>query len=523
MSAIVTEAPVQSSEPGFALNLARYCLAENALHRAGQTALIIADGEGGGALRMSFAEVLEAVMRLAGGLAQLNLPPGSRIVIRMGNEVDTVLLFFAVIAAGHVAVPTSMMLTTEDVRFVAADAEAAAVALGREAAGEGGFGDALVLRPEDLARLKRAEPLSDFADTAAEEPAYLVYTSGTTGRPKGVLHAHRVALGRRPMHQHWLGLRPGDVMLHAGAFNWTYTLGVGVLDPWSCGATAALARGVSDPAAWPRLIAELGATIFAATPGVYRQIMKRGWTDGLSLPTLRHGVAAGEALAPPLLAEWRQRTGRELYESFGMSEISTFISSGPATPPRAGSAGKRQPGRCIAVLPQEGGTDPLPAGQAGLLAVHRSDPGLMLGYWRRPEEDAAALRGEWFVSGDLVSVDDEGYVWHHGRADDVMNALGYRVSPAEVEAALADHPSVADIGVTEWRPREDLSIIAAFVVLRDGVEADEAGLARQASERLAAYKRPKAFHFVSALPRSANGKLQRRLLAATVPDARSRA
>ncbi|MFJ5488578.1 AMP-binding protein, partial [Hansschlegelia beijingensis] len=246
MSAIVTEAPVQPSEADCAFNLARHCLAQNALHRAGQTALIIGDGAGGGALRMSFAEVLDAVMRLAGGLAQLNLPPRSRIVIRMGNEVDTVLLFFAVIAAGHVAVPTSMMLTTEDVRFVAADAEAAAVALGREAEGEGGFGDALVLRPDDLARLKRAEPLSDFAATAAEEPAYLVYTSGTTGRPKGVLHAHRVALGRRPMHQHWLGLRPGDVMLHAGAFNWTYTLGVGVLDPWSCGATAALARGVSD-------------------------------------------------------------------------------------------------------------------------------------------------------------------------------------------------------------------------------------------------------------------------------------
>jgi len=523
MSADVTEAPDRPRATGDAFNLARHCLAENARLRGEQTGLIIAEGDGGPPLRMSFAHVLEAVMRLAGGVARLDLPPRSRIVIRMGNEVDTVLLFFAVIAAGHVAVPTSMMLTTEDVRFVAADAEAAVVALGREAASESGFGDALALRPEELAALRQAAPLGDFAATAAEDPAYLVYTSGTTGRPKGVLHAHRVALGRRPMHQHWLGLRPGDVMLHAGAFNWTYTLGVGVLDPWSCGATAALARGVSDPAAWPRLIAALGATIFAATPGVYRQIMKRGWTEGLELPTLRHGVAAGEALAPALLAEWRARTGKPLYESFGMSEISTFISSGPATPPRPGAAGKPQPGRHIAVLPQDGGTDPLPDGQTGLLAIHRSDPGLMLGYWRRADEEAAASRGEWFVSGDLVSIDDEGYVWHHGRADDVMNALGYRVSPAEVEAALADHPCVADIGVTEWRAREDLSIIAAFVLLKEGFAADPAGLAAQAEERLASYKRPKAFHFVKALPRSPNGKLQRRLLATTVESGAAQA
>jgi acyl-coenzyme A synthetase/AMP-(fatty) acid ligase len=165
----------------------------------------------------------------------------------------------------------------------------------------------------------------------------------------------------------------------------------------------------------------------------------------------------------------------------------------------------------------EGGSAPLPAGETGLLAIHRSDPGLMLGYWRRPEEDAATTRGDWFVSGDLASFGNDGYVWLHGRADDVMNAGGYRVSPSEVEAALADHPAVADVGVAEHAVREGVTIIAAFVVTRSDAEPDAGALLRHAAQRLAAYKRPREVFFVDALPRSPNGKLLRRNLPALVP------
>lgn len=498
-------------------NLARHCLAGNARARGARTALIVADGAGGPALELSAAELERSVLALAGGLSGLGIARGSRIVIRMGNEVDTILSFFAIVAAGHVAVPTSTMLTPDEARFVVADSGAAAVVLGREADGEGGFGGALVIDHERLAALKRCAPLDDYADAAADDPAYLVYTSGTTGKPKGVLHAHRVVLGRRPMHEHWLGLTGDDVVLHAGAFNWTYTIGVGVLDPLSCGAAAVLARGVSGPGQWLELIERHGVTIFAAVPGVYRQILKRGWADGRKAPpTLRHGVAAGEALQTALLDEWRAASGLEIYEAFGMSEISTFVSSSPTTPTRDGSPGRPQPGRRVAALPAEGGEEPLSQGETGVLAVHRSDPGLMLGYWRRPEEDVAAFRGEWFVSGDLVSFDRDGYMRHHGRHDDVMNALGYRVSPQEVEDAISAHASVAEVGVAEQRMRADLTLIAAFVVLKDGEAPDEAALSAVCAERLASYKRPKLFHFVDRLPRSANGKLQRRKLVETI-------
>jgi acyl-coenzyme A synthetase/AMP-(fatty) acid ligase len=137
----------------------------------------------------------------------------------------------------------------------------------------------------------------------------------------------------------------------------------------------------------------------------------------------------------------------------------------------------------------------------------------MLGYWNRSEEEAAVLRGEWFVGGDRASLDADGYLWFHGRADDVMNAFGYRVSPHEVEAVLAAHPDVAEVGVAETSPRPGLSIIAGFVVLKEGAAADEAGLIAWCAERLAAYKCPRAIRFLDALPRTANGKIQRKRLA----------
>ena len=314
------------------------------------------------------------------------------------------------------------------------------------------------------------------------------------------------------MQRDWQALSASDVMLHAGAFNWSYTLGVGMLDPWSLGATAVLYCGPSDIAIWPRLIRTTGATLFAAVPSLYRRILKYCAIDRADFATIRHCLAAGEALSPAILAQWRQATGTALYEALGMSECSTFVSCGPQVPVRPGSPGRPQRGRRIAALPIEGGAKPLPAGETGLLAIDRGDPGLMLGYWRRPDEDAATTRGDWFVGGDLVRFDADDYLWFEGRADDIMNAGGYRVSPLEVESALADCPGLAEVAVAEVRVREGVSIIAAFVLRRDNSGLDAEAVMAHASARLAGYKRPKQVVFVDSLPRSANGKLLRRQL-----------
>ncbi|MDQ5908395.1 MAG: hypothetical protein QG599_486 [Pseudomonadota bacterium] len=506
-------------QPPAQFNMARYCLKAAVQATPDKVALIVvsdAHAPVDEAEQWTYRQLDEAVRRTAAGLRRLGVKPGERIMIRMGNTSDYALMFFGAIAAGIVALPSSAQLTEEEADFLLADSGAQLLALSDDLAIAPPFG-VRVLGPADIATLRTGEPM-DYADTAADDPAFLVYTSGTTGRPKGVLHAQRSAWGRRPMYQGWYGIRPDDVMLHAGAFNWTYTLGVGLTDPWANGATTVLYNGPRDVTVWPLLLERFKATLFAAVPGLYRQVLKYNDLRTFDLSRLRHGLTAGEALSVALLEQWRTVTGKELYEALGMSECSTYISSSPQVPVKPGSPGKAQAGRCIAVLPvdREAGNEPLPPGEMGLLAVHRTDPGLMLGYWNRPDEEELVYRGDWFIGGDLAHFDADGYLIYHGRNDDVMNAMGYRVSPLEVEHCLSQHPAVAEVAVTELQVRESVSIIAAFVVPRDPDEPDgldAAPLLAYAHHHLAAYKCPREIIFTDALPRTANGKVLRRELA----------
>jgi acyl-coenzyme A synthetase/AMP-(fatty) acid ligase len=493
-------------------NLAQHCLGRQAANRGAKRALILCDGAEG-FRSWTYGELDLMVRKLAAGLIESGFSKGDRVMIRAANDINFVLAFFATIAIGCVAQPVSPLLTTTEALSLAEDSGARAIIL--ENPGQEERDRFSRLRVFDSAQMRRfaAECApADYSLSSPEDPAYLVFTSGSTARPKGVLHAHRVVIGRRPMHRDWLGLGEDDILLHAGNINWTYTLGVGLLDPWACGATGALFAGSPDPMVWLKLIQQVRATIFAAVPGVYRQILKYGDLSAFDLSRLRHGVSAGEALSPDLLAQWRGATGTWLYEALGMSEISTYISSRPGEPIRPGSPGRPQTGRQIAVLPVDGGTTPLPPGAVGLLSVHRSDPGLMIGYLNRPAEQAAAYRGDWFIGGDLAKVDDDGWVWHHGRNDDIMNAFGYRVSPLEVEKVLAANPDIADAAVAERKVAVDVSVITAFVVPRPGRALDEEAVLAHCAQHLAAYKCPRKVVFVDEIAHTANGKISRKAL-----------
>ena len=501
--------------PPIRFNMARYCLDAAARTTPDKVALmVVSDAHAPviAAEHWTYAQLADAVRRVAAGLQQLGLEPGARIMIRMGNTSDYALLFFGAIAAGYVALPSSAQLTHEEADFLLANSGAQVIAMSDELVMQSPSG-VIALGPADLARWRTECAPLDYADTVADDPAFLVYTSGTTGQPKGVLHAQRSAWGRRPMYRGWYGMDPDDVILHAGAFNWTYTLGVGLTDPWANGATAVLYNGPRDITVWPALLDKFRATLFAAVPGLYRQVLKYNDLRAFDLSSLRHGLTAGEALNVALLEQWRTTTGKELYEALGMSECSTYISSPPGRPIQPGSPGQAQPGRCVAILPIAGGCEPLLPGEIGLLAVHRSDPGLMLGYWRRPDEEELVYRGDWFIGGDLAHCDADGYFHYHGRNDDVMNAMGYRVSPLEVEHCLSRHPAVAEAAVTELPVREGVTVIAAFIVPRDHDETDAAPLLAYAHDHLAVYKCPREIIFIDSLPRTANGKVRRRDLA----------
>ena len=450
-------------------NLAWHCLGRQAAERGGKTALIIADGPD--AFRSwTYAELDGMVRRLAGGLVASGLRKGDRVLIRAANDIDFVLAFFAVTAIGCVAQPASLMLTAEEALALAADSGATAIFLGEAEPEERAlFAHLRVFDRQETRRLAaeaRARRLrADRAGRSGLSRLHLGLDRRAQGRAArasggdrppadgGRLARARRGRHRAPRRQHQLDLHPRRRRARPVRARRD---------------RRALRRAARSRRSGRALIERTRATIFAAVPSVYRQILKYGDPSAHGLSRLRHGVCAGEALSPDLLALWREATGTWLYEALGMSEISTYVSSRPGEPIRPGSPGRPQTGRRVAVLPVDGGTDPLPPGRIGLLAVHRSDPGLMLGYWNRPAEEAAAFRGEWFIGGDLAEFDADGFVWHRGRNDDIMNAFGYRVSPLEVEKVLATHPDVADVAVAERKVAEGVSAIVAFVAPKPG-------------------------------------------------------
>ena len=458
--------------------------------------------------RWSYARLEAAVRGTGTGLLRAGLVPGDIVLMRLGNTVEFPIAYLGAMAAGLVPVPTSTQLTEREVAAMTRTLRPAAILRAEGVACP--ETDLTVIGEAELEAM-RGLPPCDWEMGDPERLAYVIFTSGTSGKPRAVCHAHRAIWARGMMHAGWYGLGRDDRLLHAGAFNWTYTLGTGLMDPWSVGATALIPAPGTEPEQLPLLLKRHDATIFAAAPGVYRKILNRH--ERLDLPKLRHGLSAGEKLSESLRKAWNAASGTFVFEAFGMSECSTFISAAPGRPARAGTLGAPQQGRRVAIVDEDG--VPVPLGQDGTIAVSRRDPGLMLGYLGAEAETRARFRGEWFLTGDHGAMGADGQIEYHARVDDMMNAGGYRVSPLEVESALHDFPGLGEIGVTDVEVKADARVIAAFYTA--AAPLDEAALAAFAAERLARYKQPRLFVHLDSLPRNANGKLQRQALKPLAP------
>ena len=450
----------------------------------------------------SFGQVKEAVLGTATGLLQAGLTTGNIVLMRLGNTVEFPVAYLACIAAGLIPVPTSSQLTETEVAGIIDTLAPAAILLGAGIACP--TTETHTIDEQTLTEM-RSLPAASFAMGDPDRLAYIIYTSGTSGVPRAVAHAHRAIWARQMMFNGWYGLREYDRLLHAGAFNWTYTLGTGLMDPWTMGATALIPGPGITPDELPLLMKRHEATIFAAAPGVFRKFLK-GDTP-LYLPKLRHALSAGEKMSDRVRANWNAATGTQIYEAYGMSECSTFISGSPGHPASSGTLGRPQRGRRVAIIDENG---PVPHGDEGTIAIHRSDPGLMLGYMHAPDDTAARFRGDWFVTGDQGSMDNADQITYLGRADDMMNAGGYRVSPLEVEAALNTHPGITQAAVTDIEVKEDARLIMAFYTGPEEIASDV--LAAHSAQSLAPYKCPRGFYYLESLPTGANGKILRREL-----------
>ena len=451
--------------------------------------------------RLSYHDLETRIRAIGTGFLKMGLAPGDRILMRIGNTVDFPVVFLAAIAVGLIPIPTSSQLTVAEVTLIATDIQPALVVA------QDGMSlpdcNIAVMRTNALNEMSE-NPKCDYLMGDPNRPAYIIYTSGTSGKPRAVLHAHRAIWARKAMFDGWYGLTIADRVLHAGAFNWTFTLGTGLLDPWTIGATAIVPAVGMKPDNLGVLLQDQAATIFAAAPGVYRKLVGGNIPP---LPSLRHGLSAGEKLPASVAQVWQAKTGTLIFEAFGMSECSTFISSSTQLPATKATIGHIQAGRNVKILDKKG---PVSTGNIGVIGINVSEVGLMLGYFNPDGSCHLPNQDGWFLTGDLASQNSDGAVIYQGRIDDMMNAGGYRVSPLEVESVLNNHDEIQDVACCELSVKPDVTVIAGFYTSRNLIPHDN--LHGFVSSQLAAYKCPRMYVHVDALPRGRNNKLLRQKL-----------
>lgn len=451
----------------------------------------------------TFSEIDQASARLAGELQRQGVRKGDVVLVWLGNRAEWALTLTACVRIGAVPASCPEQLRAKDLRLRMAAARPALVVADRRNAEE--LGRAAPECPvawvpdEDLWR--QGEP-AVAVELEPEDPCLITFTSGTTGDPKAAVHVQRYLPGQALQAQHWLGVRPGDVVWCTAAAGWSKSARNSFVAPWLRGATAVLHDGRFDPEERLAIIAEERVNVLCMAPTEYRMIAKRSAIP--ALPRLRTAVAAGEALDPAPIEAWREATGITVRDGYGQTETGHLAGFGPGDEVRPGSMGRPLPGIRAWIEDGELVVDPCTVptffrGYLGAADVDRARP------WR---------------TGDLVEQDEEGYLWFRGRADDVIISSGYRIGPAEIEASLTSHPAVAEAAVVGAPDEERGAIVRAVVVLRAGYGPSD-GLVRELQEHVKAdtapYKYPRRIDFAPQLPKTASGKIKRAELRATGP------
>ncbi|MDO7596198.1 MAG: acyl--CoA ligase [Pseudomonadota bacterium] len=506
------------------------------------TAMIVED-DLLGTDQISFSELSKRTSQFAQLLRDLDVVFGERVLIRLPNCLDYPIAFLGAMKLGAISVPTSTLLTVEEVLYLAKDSQAKVLVIDKEMWVKllpnishcpdlklvllSGPGD-VVEADDDVIVKDFSKCLASITDwqpatnTQADDPAYLVYTSGTTGYPKGVLHAHRALIGRTPASQYWFDFAEDsqDRIMHSGKFNWTYVLGSGLMDPLYLGKTVIVHEGKNDANTWPRLIAKHKATIFVGVPTIYRQIIQKTAYRKNDVSSLRHCMSAGEHLSDEVLQLWQERFDISIYEAVGMSEFSYYLCETKSRPIRPGSAGFPQPGHDIQLLDPDSLLS-VEVGQEGMICVPDTDPGLFIEYWNMPEETAKLKHDGWFLTGDFARYDEDGYIWFLGRKDDIIKSFGFRVSPYEIERVFKSHPAIADCAAIGEEIEKDKNLVVAYVVLQDGMNVTPDELLAFGKRHLAVYKAPKVVYLTKDFPRTKNGKILRREVSPDIATVRS--
>src|SRR5688572_1716474 len=467
--------------------------------------------------RTTYAQLAERVDRAANALRGMGLKREQRIALVMLDSADWVALFLGAIKAGIVPVALNTLLTPKDYEYQLNDSRARALfysaALAKSFEGVQAKCPTLkhvVTEAQLKDLLASTKPKAEAAATLRDEMCFWLYSSGSTGAPKGTVHLHGHLIDTADLYaKPVLGIRESDVVFSAAKLFFAYGLGNSLTFPLAVGATTVLMAERPTPDSVFKRLVEKKPTIFYGVPTLYAALLASSSFPRRDQLALRVCTSAGEALPPDILKRWTERTGSELLDGIGSTEmLHIFLSNRPGDV-RPGSTGKPVPGYQLRLVDDQGNVIAKP-GELGELQI--SGPTSAIMYWNQREKTKNTFQGPWTRSGDKYSVDKDGYYVYGGRSDDMLKVSGIYVSPAEVEAALVSHEAVLEAAVVGAEDESKLIKPKAYVVLKPNQSGDDklkAALQQHVKGKLAPYKYPRWIEFLTELPKTATGKIQR--------------
>ncbi|MFC5542394.1 MAG: acyl--CoA ligase [Bacilli bacterium] len=480
--------------------------------------------EDGTTEQITFVELLKRANKVANLFKSHGLEKGDVILVMVPRSAEAYATYIGALKAGLSIIPSSEMLRAKDIDYrIEHSGAKGIVAFSNEIAQ---FEDVKSLdglklfvygeAEEPWIQIEKAvENLSDEfneVQTKSSDIAFLSYTSGTTGNPKGVIHTHSWGYAHlRTAAEHWLGVKENDVAWATAAPGWQKWIWSPFLAILGSGGTAFVYTGKFDPKTYLQLLQDYKVNVLCCTPTEYRLMAKVDGLESYDLSNLKSAVSAGEPLNSEVINKFLNVFNIQVRDGYGQTENTLLVGTMLGMKPKPGSMGKPTPGNVVEIINENG--EPAKPGEVGDIAVHSSTPALFKGYYKDPERTQMQFRGEWFLTGDRAYKDEEGYFWFEGRGDDIIISSGYTIGPFEVEDALVKHPAVKECAVVASPDEIRGSIVKAFVVLKDPTLKNSPTLVQELQEHVknitAPYKYPRAIEFIDELPKTTSGKIRR--------------
>nr|WP_206699654.1 acyl--CoA ligase [Bacillus atrophaeus] len=490
--------------------------------RSGQKTALLWEDESGKQASWSYEKLMEETDKIGAALTGLGFEKGDKLIVMVPRVLEAYAVYLAILKAGMVVIPCSEMLRAKDLEYRIAHAEVKGAIVYPQfisAFKDVKSTDKLITLSigeneagwKDLLSIQADGSSFKTADTTREDMAFLSYTSGTTGQPKGVVHTHGWAFAHlKTSAGEWLGISENDNVWATAAPGWQKWVWSPLLAVLGSGATGFVYHGRFGAEKYLELLSRYQINVFCCTPTEYRLMAKVEGLETYDLSALHSAVSAGEPLNREVIDVFQKYFGVKVRDGYGQTESTLLVGVLKDMDIKPGSMGKPTPGNQVEIINEDGGI--CKTGETGDIAVHLSTPALFKEYYKDPERTKKQVRGDYFLTGDRAKKDEDGYFWFESRNDDIIVSSGYTIGPFEVEDALVKHPEVRECAVVASPDEIRGSIVKAYVVLQNHEKRSDdlvKTLQNHVKTITAPYKYPREIEFVESLPKTASAKIRR--------------